>query len=420
MTAYSVAKPLHPFPILPPAVSHVINHVKRIFPEEYQHRLLLVGGCVRDLLLEHPIRDIDLISDMTPDELSSCNFRMVTGRSTAPVWLRHDESCGSLECTLIPTLLDLQRDLAQRDLTINAMAMTLDGKIIDPFDGRADLAQTRLRACSPRSFLDDPLRIFRAVRFEADNWTMTDDTEQLIQKQDWIGALENIPVERFSREMIKALELKRPELFFQRMLELSVGDHYLPELFRMPNIPAGPLIHHPEGDLFSHSIQVLQRTTAKTNDPLTRFCAMFHDLGKLATPPALYPKHHGHDLAGFAMAQDFCRRLRLPAQYGIALAWCSRLHGTFNLWDQLRDGTKLKIADQAIKAGIVDILPLVSAADKDGGSEPREWRNTVEIAGLSAQSLCINQDQLIQIKPNKRGDFILQAKILRLREVRKD
>jgi tRNA nucleotidyltransferase (CCA-adding enzyme) len=344
----------------------------------------------------------------------SCGFRLVIGKSTIPIWFRHDDATGPLEVTLIPDDGELTADLARRDFTINALAMTLDREIIDPLNGRDDLNRHMLRACSQQTFSADPLRIFRALRFEADGWGMAPDTERLIREQDWSGVWSAIPVERFSREMLKALPLKEPERFFQRMLEIKVGEQYLPEIFRMLQIPAGPLIHHPEGDLFTHSIQVLERVAVASNDPLTRFCAQFHDIGKLATLPELYPKHHGHDQAGFEMALELCQRLRLPTQFGTALAWISRLHGTFNLWEKLRNATKLKIAAQAIKAGIVDVLPLVAAADKAGGSEPEEWRRVVGIAGMSATSLGIDLEQLEQMASKKRAYVVLQARIQRL------
>ena len=198
------------------------------------------------------------------------------------------------------------------------------------------------------------------------------------------------------------------------MLQLMVGEYYLPEIFRMSHIPAGPLIHHPEGDLFTHSVQVLQRVSVQTADPLTRFCAMFHDIGKLTTSPELYPKHHGHDQSGFSIATEFCRRLRLPAHYGKALSWVSKLHGTFNQWDQLRDSTKLRVADQAIKAGIVDVLPLVAASDKVGRRQPEEWHAVVSVASLSARELGIDLLHLEQLPPGKRADFILQSRINKL------
>jgi tRNA nucleotidyltransferase (CCA-adding enzyme) len=391
-----------------------IDSVRHLFPADRCNRIFLVGGCVRDLLLPRSISDIDLISTLTPDEMAASGFRLVTGKSTAPIWFRHDAVLGSIEVTLIPNMYELDDDLARRDFTINAMAMSVDGEVIDPLNGRTALEQRLLRACSSQTFIADPLRIFRALRFETDGWKLDHDTEQLIREHDWSDSWTAIPVERFSREMLKSLHMGKPERFFQRMLELETGQTYLPEIFCMPHIPAGPLIHHPEGDLFTHSIQVLQRVAGVCCDPLTRFCALFHDIGKLATSPALYPKHHGHDQAGFTMALEFCQRLRLPTPYGVALAWISRLHGTFNLWDQLRDATKLKIAAQAIKAGIVDVLPLVAAADKAGGSRPEAWRAVVEIAGMSATTLGIDPHNLEVVRPEKRPEYIQRVQLEKL------
>jgi len=184
----------------------------------------------------------------------------------------------------------------------------------------------------------------------------------------------------------------------------------------MPLIPAGPLEHHPEGDLFTHSIQVLQRVAAMTGDPLPRFCALFHDLGKLATDPARYPSHHGHDDSGFAMAAEFCNRLCLPSMYRRALAWVSRLHGKANNWDELRDSSKIKLAEQALKAGIAGVLPLVSAADKAGAPPMAGWDAAVRIVGISAQALGIDREKLEAMPIGNRPTFILQKRTEALRE----
>lgn len=385
--------------------------LKKIFPLPCHDRIFLAGGSVRDILLGRDRKDIDLAASLTADELSSCGFHLITGKSTAPIWFRHDPEFGKIELTPLPETAALADDLAGRDFTVNAIAMNLDGKIIDPLNGRNDLELQLLRACSPDSFRDDPLRIFRALRFECDGWRMTADCEALIQNSAWEEALVRIPVERFSREMLKALENHEPVRFFARMLEQNVGQCFLPELFRLPAIPAGPLIHHPEGDLFTHSCQVLQRVSACTVDPLARFCAFFHDIGKLSTDPAHYPKHHNHDQAGFDLAISFCDRLRLPASYRIALAWTSRLHGKLNLWEELRDTTKIRMAGQAVKAGIEEILPLVSAADKLDAAGHEGWRDAVRISGLTTSELGINPAGLEAIKAGKRGDYILQKRV---------
>lgn len=388
-----------------------IKPVKQLFPEQCHKQIFLVGGCVRDNLLGRESRDIDLVAALPPVELGKSGFKLISGKSTAPIWFRHDEVLGTIELTLLDDIALLDDDLKRRDFTINAMAMNLQGELYDPLHGRSDLESGRLCACSEKTFSGDPLRIFRAFRFEAHGWQMSENTEVLIRNVDWAQAFKEIPVERFSREMLKALDSKNPERFFQRMWDFGVGTEYLPELFSMPQIPAGPLQYHPEGDLLTHSIQVLQRATGAVNDPLIRFCAFFHDIGKLSTNPALYPKHYGHDQAGFKAALSFCDRLRLPASYRTALAWVSRLHITINLWGQLRDSTRLRVAEQAIKAGITEVLPVVAEADKPGMVNLEEWLNTLLIAGMSAVELGIDKEKLESLPESKRKDYILQKRV---------
>ena len=395
----------------------ILALIRKLFPTSCHARIFLVGGCVRDHLMGLNSKDIDLVAALSADELTACGFRLVEGKSTAPIWFRYDLAFGKLEVTALADNANLIQDLARRDFTINALAMTLAGEVIDPLNGMHDLEQHTLRACSPGSFRADPLRIFRALRFEADGWRMTPDTQELILGQDWSQQLGSLPVERFSREMLKALETTVPERFFQGLLEYRVGENLLPEIFRLPTIPAGPLVYHPEGDLLTHSIQVLQRVSKQTSDPLARFCALFHDIGKLATCPALYPKHHGHDEAGFKMALAFSDRLRLPATYRTALAWVSRLHGKLNRWSELRDATKMKTAGQAIQAGITDILPMISMADKAGELESNGWDNAIRVSRMTTADLGIEPRQLETMMTSKRPDFILQKRVDMLRSL---
>jgi len=240
----------------------IIERLKGIFPEAAHPRIFLVGGAVRDILLGQESTDIDLAASLTTEEFVALGFHLVEGRSTASIWHRHVEGFGIIEVTPLPDAADLADDLRRRDFTINAMAMTLAGSVIDPLDGRGDLEQKRLMACSRLTFVDDPLRVFRAFRFAADGWQVAPECLELLRQSDWNRELASIPVERFSREMLKALEKPEPGRFFQLMLETDAGQGYLPELFRMPHVPAGPLEHHPEGDLFTHSIQVLQRVSS--------------------------------------------------------------------------------------------------------------------------------------------------------------
>ena len=396
-------------------MKEIITFLHKLFPAELHSRILLVGGTVRDMLLGKENQDIDLVAALPHDKLLALGFRLVEASSSATIYFKHHHTFGKIEVTRINSMDELEDDLLQRDFTINAMAMDLAGEHIDPLGGEAGLKAGILRTCSNQSFTGDPLRIFRAFRFEVDGWRMTPETKLLIRTRDWSDAFSAMPVERFSNEMLKALARKTPERFFERMIEFNVGMEFLPELFRMPHIPAGPLEHHPEGDLFTHSVQVLQRVASVSTDPLARFCAFFHDLGKLATDPALYPKHHGHDDAGFEMADTFCNRLCLPATYRKALAWISRLHGKANKWDELRDSAKIKMAEQAIKAGIVEILPLVSAADKPGNQPIAGWYYAVRVAAMNTRELGIDQEKLETMPIENRPSYLLQKRVEALR-----
>lgn len=393
----------------------LLTSLQSLFPAKHHGSISLVGGSVRDFLMGKASEDIDLVAALPDETLYSCGFRLVAGKTTAPIWFWYDAALGKIEVIQLEDDASLHADLMRRDFTINAITMRLSGELHDPLNGRDDLDSGLLRACSESAFRDDPLRIFRAFRFEADGWRMSPETEALIRQDDWTLALRAIPVERFSREMLKALAAREPERFFQRMKDFNVGKQWLPELFRMPGIPAGPPEYHPEGDLYTHSAEVLQRAAVNSGDPLARFCAFFHDIGKLATDPSIYPKHHGHDEAGFGLAVDFCNRLSLPANFRKALSWTSRLHLHLSNWDGLRDSTRIRTAEQAAKSGIASILPIVAAADKPGNTTPGGWEQALEVAAMTTAGLGIEIERLSTMPADNRASFILQRRVEMLR-----
>lgn len=392
--------------------------LRPLFPAELHDRIFLVGGAVRDLLLGKAGVDLDLVVALPEGELTSRRFRPVRPKDAPPILMYHSPALGKIEATCIAGIADLTDDLRRRDFTINALALALDGQLHDPLGGVADLEARRLIPCSVDTFLADPTRLFRAFRFAADGWELSPETAALIEQEEWNERLQHLPIERFSAELSKAFAQTNPTAFFALMLHFNVGRPLLPELFSMPEIPAGPLEHHPEGDLFTHSCQVLAAVVAQNEQPLARFCAFFHDLGKLATDPALYPRHHGHDEAGFAMAPAFCNRLALPAAWRTALAWSSRLHGPANRWQETRDSTRIRIAAGALKGGIAEILPQLTAADWPEGPGMPDWLIALAAARLSSAQLGISSEQIERLAPAKRGALILQKRVEYLRRVR--
>jgi tRNA nucleotidyltransferase (CCA-adding enzyme) len=290
--------------------------------------------------------------------------------------------------------------------------MTLSEEVFDPLGGRKDLQDRVLRTCSPTSFDDDPARIFRAFRFECEGWRLDPEAEAAISGRFWSDDMGLVPVERFSKEMLKGLAKNDPSRFFRRMLQFRIGRSYLPEIFRMPEVPAGPPQHHPEGDLFTHSLQVLERIALETTDTKARFCALFHDLGKLSTPKEEYPKHNGHDAAGGLAAGTFCKRLRLPLELQRALEATNRLHTAANRWGELKASTKIKLAMSALKGGVDAFLPMIVAADCQG-SIP-DWEETLRVASLSASALGIDTAILGSAEPEKCQQLIMQRRVKEL------
>lgn len=393
----------------------IIDNLKRFFPERLHASIFMVGGMVRDILLGVDCQDVDLAASVSIMELESLGFRLVESKSTPNIYFRFHKPFGKIEVTWLPSLDALPEDLTRRDFTVNAMAMSLEGMPVDPLGGRQDLERRTLRCCTPSALSDDPLRILRAFRFECEGWRLDAEAEAIIGSREWSEDLRRIPVERFSQEMLKAIAKEDPCRFFTRMLEFGIGRNFLPELFRMAEIPAGPPQHHPEGDLFTHSMQVLERMARLTADPTARFCALFHDLGKLYTPAELHPKHYGHDTLGAEQVPAFCRRLRLPVALLRALQATNRLHNKANRWEELRDATKIRLALDAIKGGIQDFLPLQVAADFH--AKMPGWDEALAVAGLNAAQLGIDPALLggDSFAPEKLQQVVMQHRVAEFR-----
>jgi tRNA nucleotidyltransferase (CCA-adding enzyme) len=385
------------------------QRILRVFPEAASDQLWLVGGAVRDLLAGRPGKDLDLITTLDGVALKRLGFRAVAPKSSVPLWLRSDPAGGVIEVTCVAAG-QLEEDLWRRDFTVNAMALDLDGVLLDPCGGRGDLQARRLRLCRADAFAADPLRTVRAWRFAAEGFEPDAECRTLLANPAWLAALAALPVERCSRELLKALAAPYPERFCAGLVASGLADGWLPELQRMQDVPAGPLEKHPEGDLFTHSLQVLSRVATRSADPLARFCALFHDLGKLATAKELLPRHRGHEEAGAELAKAFCTRLALPLVYRNALAGACRLHGKAFRWAELRPGSRVELAQQARRAGIASILPLLAWGDHPPAGELPGWELALAASELTAAELGVSMERLEELPPAQRSAHLDQLR----------
>lgn len=322
----------------------------------------LVGGAVRDKLLKYPVKERDwVVVGSTKEELLAQNFIQV-GRDF-PVFLhpqtREEYALARREKKLAPGYygfdcdfspdVSLEEDLKRRDLTINAMAMDDNGVIIDPWQGQKDLKAKVLRHVSD-SFIEDPVRILRVARFAARyhhlGFKLADETKALIYQMVQEGEVNHLVPERIWQEFSKSLEEKDPVVFFQVLRATGAMAVLFPEIHALFGVPNPPK-YHPEIDSGIHSLYALEAATKLSADPLIRFAALVHDLGKALTPMNEWPKHHRHEETGLPVIDKFCTRLRVPQEFKhLALVSC-QLHLNIHRLFELRASTMVKTLEQA-------------------------------------------------------------------------
>lgn len=309
--------------------------------KERAFKIYLVGGAVRDQLLDLPVVERDwVVVGATPEDLLSLGYRPV-GKDF-PVFLhpetqdeyalaRTERKKGrgykGFECHFSETV-SLEEDLLRRDLTINAMAMDEKGHLIDPYHGQRDLADRMLRHVSP-AFVEDPLRVLRLARFYARyaplGFRVAPETLALIQQMSASGELCDLVPERVWQEVAKVLVEKEPQHFFQLLRDVGALAVLFPEIDSLFGIP-NPEKWHPEIDTGIHTLMVLEAAAKLTQDPVVRFAALVHDLGKAMTPAAVLPKHPGHGIAGVPIIKNLCRRYRIPTVYEELAVLVSQYH----------------------------------------------------------------------------------------------
>jgi len=319
--------------------------------------IYLVGGAVRDKLLGIPVTDRDwVVVGATPEDMSTRGYKLVG--TDFPVFL-HPET--KEEYALARTErksgrgykgftvyagpdVTLEQDLARRDLTINAMAEDVTGRLIDPFGGVADLKRGILRHVSP-AFAEDPLRVLRVARFAARfGYPVAHETQALMRALVEAGEMETLVAERVWSELERALGEKQPVRFFEVLRECGALQRLLPELDALFGVPQPPE-RHPEIDTGVHTFMVLAQAARLSADTRVRFAALLHDLGKGTTPAEEWPKHRGHEERSVDLVRAVCRRLRTPNEYRDLAVLVARYHLHCYRAAELRDATLLETLD---------------------------------------------------------------------------
>ncbi len=317
----------------------------------------LVGGAVRDRLLGLRVKDRDwVVVGATPEKMIEKGFKPV-GKEF-PVFLhpisKEEYALARIEKKTHPgyagfefdtsPMITLEQDLSRRDLTINAMAETPDGQLIDYFGGKDDLHNGVLRHVSD-AFAEDPVRILRVARFTARyGFAVADETRSLMRNMVTDGEVDALVPERVWNELRLALGEPRPSLFIQALRDCGALERTFPELDCLFGVPQ-PRRYHPEIDCGAHIMLVVDQAARLTDDPKTRFAALVHDLGKCVTPQSDWPSHPHHERRGVILVRDLCARLRVPNQYrDLAVAVCEH-HLLVHRIERLKPSTVVKLLD---------------------------------------------------------------------------
>jgi tRNA nucleotidyltransferase (CCA-adding enzyme) len=323
-------------------------------------QVYLVGGAVRDRLLGVPVREHDwVVVGATPQELERAGYLPV-GREF-PVFLHpetHEEyALARRERKVAPGYrgfttqaspeVTLEEDLKRRDLTINAMAESAAGEIIDPYGGQTDLAARVLRHVSD-AFVEDPVRILRVARFAARyaelGFRVADETMQLMRRMTEAGEVGALVAERVWQETERALGESRPEVFFETLRACGALAVIFPEIEALFGVPQPPR-WHPEIDTGVH-VMLAVRTAAQLGaSNAVRFAALTHDLGKARTPRERWPSHHGHEGAGVPLIEALSARLKVPNLYRELAILAARHHTLVHRAAELKPATVLTLLE---------------------------------------------------------------------------
>jgi tRNA nucleotidyltransferase (CCA-adding enzyme) len=299
-------------------------------------RILLVGGAVRNILLGLPVKDRDyLVFEATVEDfLRRFPTAKMVGK-TFPICILDGQEFSFLRGK------DLAGDLTLRDFTLNALALDWDGTLICHETGLEDLQARVLRSASPRALLDDPLRIFRAVRLSLQLPGFHLHLELCAQMAEAAQqpGFSQLLAERVGQEVLKAMQSESPGNFLRMLHQTHCLNVWFEELKDAAAIPAGPPQFH-DASVLEHTACLMD---ALCGDALCVWMGLCHDLGKTTTPQDMLPRHIGHETRGEQLALALGHRLRLPMRFIKAGADAARWHMLAGNYGTLRPATRVDL-----------------------------------------------------------------------------
>lgn len=413
----------------------------RSMSERQNFSVYLVGGAVRDELLGRTATERDwVVVGATPEDLARRGYRPVgrdfpvfihpeTGEEYALARTERKSGHGyqGFEFHCSPEVT-LEADLIRRDLTVNAMAKSADGTLIDPYGGQRDLQARVLRHVSP-AFAEDPLRVLRVARFAARfhplGFTIAPETLELMRTLTASGELEHLVAERVWQETERALLEPAPQVYIQTLRDCGALAVLLPEVDRLFGVPQRA-DYHPEVDTGLHILLCLEQVARLSDDPAVRFAVLMHDLGKGITPEELLPRHVGHEQSGVPLVEAVCKRLKVPARHRELALAVARYHLLCHKALDLRPATLVKLMrhlDALRRPERLEQFLLCCEADARGrtGFEKRDYPASPWLQTVLQRLRDTDVRDLVDggLKGQKLGNAIERRHIERISELKK-
>ena len=363
--------------VLPNKVKFILNELNNNGYEGF-----VVGGAVRDILLGNTVNDYDVTTNALPDQIKEVfkSYPVIeTGikHGTVTVIIDHEpfevttyrvegEYLDNRHPSNVSFTTSLKEDLSRRDFTINAMAIDIDGNIIDYYDGLTDLNNKVVRCVGTPSnrFEEDGLRILRALRFSAKlDFDIEDKTKEAIFK--CMNLIENISAERIQKELNGLLISKytdRIEKILREYFKLFV--FIIPELNNLMINQNNK--YHKNNLLFDHTIEVLKGVE---DDLILRLSALFHDIGKKDTyseeileDGTIQGHFYGHPDVSSTITKQIMRRLRYSNDEVDEVSWLVKYHD-FDI--ALTKKSVKRILNKCYSLELFDKLLKLKKSDRD-------------------------------------------------------
>ncbi len=414
-------------------------------------RVYYVGGYVRDLLLKKENKDIDIevhgISvEQLEEILKSVGYITEMGASFGVFGLkgydldiampRKEEAIGRGHKDFkvdVDPYLGTEKAAIRRDFTMNALMQdVLTGEIVDHFGGVEDLHRGLLRHVNPETFIEDPLRVLRGAQFAARfDFQIAEETKELSRTVD----LSTLAPERIMGELEKALlKADHPSVFFEEMRSMNQLDVWFPELKQLIETPQSPE-HHPEGDVWIHTMLVLDQAASlreQAKEPLYfMMAALFHDLGKAVATENQNGRIRsiGHEHKGLPLVKAAVSRITNENALSKYVQNMTKLHMRPNL--NAMQGASMKAMNRLFDESVCpEDLLLLAKADYLGRAGERDYS---ELEAFLSDSFAVFREimdrpyvmgrDLIEagLKPDKNfSDLLSYAHKLRLAGIEKE